>query len=124
MVRGPNPTQGLLSTRWVNLWLFGAAKCVIVTNLRMDPLMASPSQDKVANTLSPYQEEEEVLPSRDKPQVSLFPRLPTRTRTLDPEFSANPMVLGQPHHSHMFQEALLSSAMVRPIAHSKSRKVG
>ncbi|XDB54638.1 hypothetical protein AB1E18_008104 [Capra hircus] len=72
---------------------------------------ASPSQDKVANTLSPYQEEEEVLPSRDKPQVSLFPPLPTRTRTLDPEFSAISMVLGQLHHSHMFQEALLSSAM-------------
>lgn len=86
--------------------------------------MASPSKDKVANTLSPYQEEEEVLPSRDKPQVNLFLPLPTRTRTLDPEFSANPMVLGQLHHSHMFQEALLSSAMVRPIVHSESTKVG
>lgn len=79
--------------------MFWAAKWVIVTNLHVDPLMASPSQNKVANTLSPYQEEEEVLPSRDKPQVSLFPHLPTRTRTLDPEFSANPMVLGQPHVS-------------------------
>lgn len=104
--------------------MFWPVKWVIVTNLHMDPLMASPSQDKVANTLSPYQEEEEVLPSRDKLQVSLFPPLPTRTRTLDPEFSANPMVLGQLHHSHMFQEALLSSAMVRLIAHSESTKVG
>lgn len=107
-----------------NLWLFWPAKWVIVTNLCVDPLMASPSKDKVANTLSPYQEEEEVLPSRDKPQVNLFLPLPTRTRTLDPEFSANPMVLGQLHHSHMFQEALLSSAMVRPIVHSESTKVG
>ena len=54
-------------------WLSWLVKWAIVTSLCVDPLMASPLQDKVANTLGPHQEEEEPLSGRDKPQVSLCP---------------------------------------------------